>query len=339
MPPETAPAAPGHGRIVESTFRPHPLLRAAHVQTIAASLLRPLPPLAIRRERLEREDGDFVDVGWCGDENRGGPLAVLVHGLTGGFESKYLRGTARALIARGWRCVLLQLRGAGPEPNRSAHHYNHGDSADVRRLWHRLAQREPATPLYAVGWSLGANVTLRALAEEGRAAPLRGAVVACAPFELKQCAEKLRQGFSRVYQGKLLDELKASIRRKHPRVPVPAGVDIAAALAAADFFAFDDAYIAPLCGYADALDYYRRCSTRQFLGNISVPTLVIHALDDPFMTPDIIPAERELSPAVTLELSRHGGHVGFLSRRRGLPYPWLEERITAHLCAQAGVSA
>ena len=100
-----------------SSFRPHPLLRGAHLQTMA-SLLRPTPKLDLRCERLELPDGDFVDVGWSGDHNQTGPLAVLVHGLCGGFESKYARGTACQLVARGWRTVILQLRGAGPEPNR-----------------------------------------------------------------------------------------------------------------------------------------------------------------------------------------------------------------------------
>jgi uncharacterized protein len=334
-----ADAAPtlAHGRIIDSAFRPHPLLRGAHVQTLAASLLRPLPPLDLRIERLELPDGDFVDLGWCGEQHAGGPIAVLVHGLTGGFESKYLRATARRLIGRGFRCVVLQLRGAGPEPNRSAHCYNHGDTADLRFLWHWLRAREPQTPLVSAGWSLGANVTLKALAEEGAQAPVRGAAVACAPFQLQPCAERLRRGFSRLYQAKLLKELKAGVRRKHGPLAVPAGVNLAATLQAADFFAFDDAYIAPLLGYRDALDYYARCSSGPFLQQVQVPTLVVHALDDPFMTPDVVPPAAALAPAVTLELSRHGGHVGFIAADpRGLPWFWLDQRISAVLAGYLG---
>jgi len=327
-----------HGRIVESRFRPHPLLRDAHAQTLAASLLRPPPRLTIRRERLELDDGDFVDLGWCGEHNLGGPIAVLVHGLTGSFESKYLRGTALRLIERGWRCVLLQLRGAGPEPNRTAHCYNHGDTADLRHLWHWLHAREPRTPIYSAGWSLGANVTLKALAEEGDHAPVQAAVVACAPFQLRPCAEKLRSGFSRLYQHKLLTELKASIRRKHPRVAVPAGVNLAAALRARDFFEFDDAYTAPLNRYRDALDYYARCSSGQFLKNIQRPTLVANALDDPFMTPEVIPSAADLSASVTLELSAHGGHVGYIGRNNGAAEFWLEQRFADYLDHQAAAA-
>lgn len=320
------------GRIVESGFRPHPLLRNPHLQTILPSLLRPLPRLSIRRERLELPDGDFVDLGWSGEHNAGGPLAVMVHGLAGGFESKYLRGLARRLIRRGWRSAILQLRGGGPEPNRLPRVYNHGDTEDLRYVWRWLRAREPRTPIASVGWSLGANVTLKALAEEGERAPVAVAAAACAPFQLRPCAEKLRTGFARLYQGRLLRELKAMVRRKHPRVPLPNTADLAAALAAADFFAFDDAYTAPLNGYRDALDYYARCSSAQFLRAIRRPTLIVHALDDPFMVPAVVPESAALSPQVTLELARHGGHVGFVGAGRlGLPTMWLEDRLAGFL--------
>lgn len=329
-----------HGQIVQSSFKPHPLLRNAHVQTLFASLLRPLPALAIRRERLETPDGDFVDLGWCGDHNAGGPLAVLVHGLTGGFDSKYLRGCANQLIARGFRCVLLQLRGGGEQPNRTPYQYNQGDTRDLRYLWHELKRREPQTPLYSLGWSLGANVTLKALAEEGDKAPLKAAAVASVPFQLEPCAATLRTGFARVYQHKLLTELWAMIRRKYffgtleGRAPMaaPTGVNLDAALKAKDFYEFDDAYIAPIAGYKNALDYYARCSCGPMLKEVRVPTLIVHALDDPFMRPDIVPKESELSPQITLELTERGGHVGFIAAGAfGKPTIWLEQRLTDFL--------
>ncbi len=317
-----------HGRLITSEFRPHPLLGNPHLQTIWPSLLRPLPALEIRHERLELPDGDFVDLGWCGEHNTGGPLAVLVHGLTGDFQSKYKRGTALELIRRGWRCVMLQLRGGGPEVNRTARLYNHGDTADLRYLWHWLRQREPNTPLVSLGWSLGANVTLKALAEEGDRAPIQAAAVACPPFQLEPCADQLRTGFSRVYQKKLLHELKSLISRKHARAPAPAGVNLPAALHAQDFFEFDNAYTAPLNGYRDAQDYYTRCSSGAYVQGVRRPTLIVHSLDDPFMRPEIVPKESDLAPDVTLELSTRGGHVGFISAGPlGQPHYWLETRL------------
>lgn len=209
--------SPRYGQILRSSVRPHPLLPGAHLQTIA-SLLRPAPNLVLRRERLELADGDFVDVGWSGDRNTAGPLAVLVHGLCGGFESKYVRGTACQLIARGWRTVILQLRGAGPQPNRLHRCYNQGDTEDLRYFWHLLREREPSAFMASVGWSLGGNVTLKALAEEGKAPPVDIAAAASVPFSIRPCAERLRTGFSRIYQKRLLDAVKDALRRKHPHI-------------------------------------------------------------------------------------------------------------------------
>lgn len=325
-----------HGQIITSSFRAHPLLRNPHLQTLFAALLRPSPALAIRRERLELDDGDFVDLGWSGEDNADGPIAVLVHGLTGGFDSKYLRGLAQRLIARGWRTVALQLRGGGPEPNRTTRLYNHGDTADLRYLLHLLHKRERNTPLTAVGWSLGANVLLKALGEEGDAAPVTAAVAVCAPLRLVPCAERLRHGFSRKYQDRLLVELNALLRKKHQiaKVPVAPGVNLEAALQARDFFEFDEAYTAPNNGYRDALDYYARCESAGFLGRIRRPTLIINTANDPFMDPAILPTAEELAPQVTLELADRGGHVGFVAAGRyGQPEYWLESHIEKYLMA------
>jgi predicted alpha/beta-fold hydrolase len=312
-----------HGRLVAGSFRAHPLLRGPHLQTLA-TLLRPTPRLSLRIERRELPDGDFVDLGWCGEGR--GPLVVLLHGLSGGFDAKYARGLARRLLARGWRCVLLQFRGAGPEPNRLPRSYHHGETEDLRELLQMLRAREPATPLYAVGWSLGGNVLLKYLGEDGARAPLTRAVAVCAPFALKPCAERLRIGFSRVYQNHLLGELKQMIRRKHAVVPME--IDLAQALAARDFFEFDDAVTAKINGFRDAEDYYARAACGQFLGGIAVPTLAIHAKDDPFMIPEVVPDAAHLPPAMTLELCEHGGHVGFVAAGPWLaPRFWLEERI------------
>lgn len=323
--------SPRYGQILKSDFRPHPLLSSAHLQTIA-TLLRPAPKLAIRRERLELADGDFIDLGWSGDHNSNGPLAVLVHGLAGGFESKYLLGTACQLIAQGWRTVILQLRGAGPEPNRLHRCYDQGDTDDLRYFWHLLRKREPEVFIASVGWSLGGNVTLKALAEEGKTAPINIAAAASVPFDIRPCAERLSSGFSRIYQKLLLNSVKDALRRKHPHIPTSSAVNLPAALAAHNFIEYDAAYTAPLAGYRDVEDYYAHVSCGQFLKDIRRATLVVHALDDPFMTTDIVPNLQALSPQVTLEIAPSGGHVGFVSAGAlGQPYCWLERRLAEYL--------
>lgn len=337
-----------HGRVIPSTFRAHPWFANPHLQTILPTF-RPMPDQPLRIERRELPDGDFVDLGWCedgrdhgpvpqdpspaGDARSPRPLAILLHGLSGGFDSKYARGLARRLLARGWRAVILQFRGAGPEPNRLPRSYHHGDTEDLRELVQLLRQREPDTPLYAVGWSLGGNVLLKYLGEEGDQTALSGAVAVSVPFELRPCAEKLRTGFSRVYQRHLLGELKRMIQRK--KAVLPPEIDFAQVVRAKDFFDFDNHVTARLNGFKDAEDYYARCACGQFLRGIARPTLTIHAKDDPFMVPEIVPDASHLAPCVTVELCEQGGHVGFIAAGpRMEPVWWLEERIPEFLEAQ-----
>lgn len=321
-----------HGRVIPGGFVPHPLLRNPHLQTLAP-VVRPMPALKLEVERRELPDGDFVDLGWAADNPKTGPLVVMLHGLTGGFDSKYARGLANKMLPLGWRVAILQFRGAGPEPNRLPRSYHHGDTQDLRELLHLLRARDPGSRFCAVGWSLGANVLLKYLGEEGRATPLSAAVAVCPPFQLRPCAERLRTGFSRIYQRHLLHQLRHMILRKNEQVPLP--IDLGEVVRAKDFFEFDDAATAVLNGFRDADDYYARCSSGQFLPRIERPVLAIHAKDDPFMIPEIMPAPEQLPRDMTLELCEHGGHVGFCAAGPlGRPRWWLEERIPEFLQAQ-----
>lgn len=320
------------GQVCEGSFVAHPLMANMHLQTLFPALLRPAPALEVRRQRLELPDGDFVDLGWCGAAQSGAPLAVLVHGLTGGFDSKYLRGTAQRLIAAGWRTVMLQLRGAGPEPNRLRKSYHQGDTADLRYLLQMLREKEPNIFLAVVGWSLGGNITLKAIGEEGDSALVDCAAAASVPFRLRPCVDVLSQGFARNYQNKMLRDLKVQMWRKHAKVPAPAEISLERAAAAQDFLEWDNAYTAPLNGFADAEDYYTRSECAPFLSVIRRPTLIVHSIDDPFMDPTITPRAEALAPQVTMELTQRGGHVGFVaSGRLGQPLYWLEHRLVDFL--------
>ncbi|NKF22805.1 hydrolase [Solimonas marina] len=320
--------APAHGRIIDSEFRPHRWLRGPHAQTIVPTLLRPSPPLDFDVETLELPDGDFVRIGWAGAPHPGQRVAVLVHGLTGGFTSKYLRGLAGLLIARGWRVAALELRGGGAQPNRLPRNYHHGDTGDLRFLLKVLHDRDPNARLAIVGWSLGANIVIKAMGEDAAASPVEAAAAASAPFLLEPCAQKLDTGFARLYQRRLLIDLKRMVGRKYPPLKAPPGVDLAAMQRARSFIEFDDAYTAPMHGFRDARDYYARCACGAFLKTVARPMLVINARDDPFLARDIVPRASELAPSVTLELTRRGGHVGFIAEgQRGRLTYWLETRL------------
>jgi predicted alpha/beta-fold hydrolase len=312
-------------------------LRNPHAQTIWPSLFRPTPPLHILVERIYLPSGDFFNLGWSGKMGQRGPIAVLVHGYAGGFSSKYLRGLATRLIACGWRTVILELRGGTPR-HRSAHLYHHRDTADLRRTWQLLREREPATPLATVGWSLGGSIVLNALGEEGDRAPLFAAAAACVPFRLEPCAMHIRRGFTRVYQEKLLNEMRAILQHKHAAVPLPSHVDWNRALRANDFIEFDDAFTAPLHGFRDAHDYYARCECAPNLPHIKTPTLIVNAADDPLIAPRTLPATNDLPPSITLEVTQHGGHLGFVAANRfGQPRYWLEDRLLQFLTTRERV--
>lgn len=316
-------------KIIPGAFRPAWWLPGGHLQTLwPALLLRPIPPTAARRERLELPDGDFIDVDWVGKQ---GPIVVVLHGLGGSSDSHYARGILRAVALRGWRGALMHFRGCSGEPNRLPRSYHAGDTGDLDMFIASLREREPHTPLAAAGYSLGGSVLLKWLGEQGANAPVKAAVAVSVPYDLADAATRLRRGFSRVYERRLLRCLQQSFAQKCARLPLPwDGRDIASIKSLREF---DERVTAPLHGFRDADDYYTRAACRPYLAGIAAPTLLIHAADDPFMSPGVVPGAKELSGSTLLELSPHGGHVGFVSGAPWAPQCWLETRIPAFFAA------
>jgi predicted alpha/beta-fold hydrolase len=321
------------GQHTRSTFRAPWWLPSAHLQTLWAPLLRRGPHLSLRRERIELPDGDFLDLDWTRGES--GPIVLIVHGLEGSSASPYARGLLAAVERNAWRGVVMHFRGCSGEPNRLDRTYHSGDTGDVAHVAALLRERAAGAPVAAVGYSMGGNVLLKWLGEQGEPTPLAAAVAVCVPFTLAVAAQRLDRGFSRFYQWRLIGDLRRKLRRKYSRRPSP--VDLHRVSRCRNFWEFDDQVTAPLHGFRDVHDYYARSSSRQYLHGIETPTLIIHAGDDPFMTPALIPQPHELSPSTELELSPQGGHVGFIQG----PWPWrsrywLEHRIPEFLRTRLG---
>jgi uncharacterized protein len=311
-------------------FKPAWWCRGPHLQTLWPVLARRRLRVARRRERLELADGDFLDLDWTSGTK--GPIVLILHGLEGSSESHYARGLMHAVHRRGWRGVAMHHRGCSGEPNRLVRSYHSGETGDVAHVVTELRRREPATPLAVVGYSLGGNVLLKWLGETG-AQPVAAAVAVSVPFLLDRCAARMQHGFSRFYQWELMRRLRTSVAAKRRQVTLPLRVADLSTLRT--FREFDDHVTAPLHGFRDADHYYRAASSRRWLGNIRVPTLVIHAADDPFMYPDALPQRTELPATVEFDLCAHGGHVGFVSG--ATPWRvryWLDERIPEYLAAQ-----
>ncbi|PSJ44029.1 hydrolase [Zobellella endophytica] len=298
--------------------------RNPHVQTILAKYLH-RTGLRYRKQRLELPDGDFVDLAWGLPElDPGRPLVVLFHGLEGCIDSHYARGMMAALHARGWQPVLMHFRGCSGEPNRYLQAYHSGAIEDPHYLLQLLRRRFPDRPMAAIGYSLGGNMLINYLAAHPRN-PLCAAAVISAPLQLAACAERINRGLSRLYQGYLLNRMKYNWQQRLSRHPGHPWQGQLAAIRS--LRQFDDQITAPVHGFKDADDYYQRCSGLYKLARVATPTLVIHAADDPFMSDAVIPDAALLPPMVHYELSRHGGHVGFMQGPPWRPRYWLEQRI------------
>jgi len=313
----------------EYSFRPAWWLPGAHLQTIWPTFFRiPTKELSIKRERFELPDGDFLDIDWAGQGN--GPIVIILHGLEGSIESPYARGMLAAIERKGWRGAFMHFRCCSGELNRLPRTYHSGETGDISIVVDALQKREPGVPFAAIGFSLGGNVLLKWLGETGRLNTLKAAVAISVPFDLDKSVECLNQGFSRLYQWHLLKELHRKMLWKFREQSAPIALPPLSALHS--IRDFDENVTAPLHGFSCAEEYYAKSSSRQFLQTIRIPTLVVHAKDDPFLTGDFLPDEDELSRYIQLELTEKGGHVGFVSGR--FPWSatyWLEERVPRFL--------
>ncbi|WP_305857714.1 hydrolase [Balneatrix alpica] len=324
----------------EEHFHPPFWLTNPHLQTLLPMLLpRPGCP-ALQRERWELADGDFIDLDWLHEPaschqrpSDCTPLVVIFHGLEGCSGSHYVRGLLNQLAPLGWGAVVMHFRGCSGEPNRLARAYHSGETSDAAQLLTLLRQRYPHRPLLAVGYSLGANMLLKYLGEQGSDCPLQGAIAVCAPLRLDLCAEQLRQPQAWLYQQYLLRRMRASLRRKMQQQQLPLSLTPEQLPQLRDFFAYDNQVTAPLHGFADVHHYYQACSARQFLKDIRIPTSMLQAYDDPFMTPQVLPAAAELSTSIQLTISRYGGHIGFVDWQQGHWYFWLDAWIRRQLLA------
>jgi len=296
------------------------------VQTILPVVLPRRLTLPLTRTRLELVDGDFLDLDWL--RARHARLAIIAHGLEGNSSQTYVRGMAETLHAAEWDVLAWNFRGCGGGPNRLLRAYHSGDSADLATVIAHAAVDYPQIAL--VGFSLGGNVMLKYLGE----APPHPSIVAAAaisvPLDLASSAHALDQRRSnRLYLRRFLVSLIAKIEAKAREFPGELNMEGIRDIRS--FEEFDGRFTAPLHGFRDAEDYWKRASARQFLPQISVPTLILNARNDPFLTTASMPSrEAETNPSLFLEAPDSGGHVGFLDLARGMQ-PWSERRVAEFL--------
>ena len=313
-------------------YRPPLWLPGGHLQTIYPATLATQAPVTYRRERWDvHAQDDFIDVDFV-DGQPGQPFVVLFHGLEGSSGSHYARSLMAALAARGWSGAVPHFRGCSGEPNRAPRFYHSGDAAEIDWVLRRLQARATGD-FFVAGASLGGNALLRWLGECQHAAGMVDAACAVsAPLDLVQGGAALSSGLNRIYTRMFLQTLIPKCLAKLNQFP---GLfDRAALLAVRDFYAFDNVVTAPLHGYRNTDDYWDRASARHVLHDITVPTLVLNARNDPFLPGAHLPVSA--SSAVTLEYPDQGGHVGFSSDGTNT---WLAQRMLAFFDAHRSARA
>ena len=314
--------------VIASRFRPPFFFRNGHIQTVLSVLLPRRSDGTFQRERLELVDGDFLDLGWAriGADR----LVVLSHGLEGSSDARYIRGMAAALNAAEWDVLVWDFRGCSEETNRLPRLYHSGETGDLGAVIDCAAARYSRIAL--VGFSLGGNLILKYLGESSPHPAVVGAAAVSAPLDLGATARALdRQWSKRIYRDSCIKSLIAKVEAKAVRFPEK--FDVSGIRMIRTFEAFDDRYTAPIHGFRDVEDYWKRSSARQFLNRITVPTLILNACDDPLLTAESFPvAEAEANPCLFLEMPKWGGHLGFVDLVRGIE-PWSERRVVKFLTA------
>jgi len=329
----SSPATPSLG----DGFSPAFWLPGAHAQTIWGRLARGRRILSLSREILSTPDGDELLVDRL-DGPAGSPLVLLLHGLEGSSNSVYIQGFLAGIRRRGWRGAALNFRSCARDPadlsrhlpNRRPRLYHSGETSDLDFLVRTLSQREPTTPLFAIGVSLGGNVLLKWRGENPAGGGVSAAAALSTPYDLAASAKHLESFVGRVYTARFLSTLRAKAADAASRFPEAAAVlDLRRVLAARTFWEFDDAATAPIHGFAGADDYYRRSSSLPRLASIASPTLCLSAADDPFLPPETLSRAREAaSPSVEFRVTDHGGHIGWVAGRSPWrPLYWAEEFV------------
>lgn len=312
----------------QSNFIPAWWLRNPHMQTMWPSRFRRRPDLPLTNERLELADGDFLDIAWMPEIDA--DICLILHGLEGSLESHYAKTLIQAATRANKHVVFMHFRGCSGEPNRLARRYHSGETADVRFMLETIRRRYPDRQLHVVGVSLGGNALLKYLGEYANDSMVKSAVAISVPYDLAVAGQTLQLGTAKIYQQHLLSSLQATFYEKTKLMELPIRVPERSEINT--IYKFDDLVTAPLHGFKGVDDYYSRCSSRQFIPDIRTPTLLIHAADDPFMTPAVVPGKSELPSCVELDLQSHGGHVGFIYGDIPLKANyWLDRRVEQYL--------
>lgn len=299
--------------------------RNAHLNTIYSSLFRKTKALPFKRQRIETPDDDFLDIDFL--KKGHDKIAILCHGLEGSSDSKYIKATASLLAANGYDIAAMNYRFCSGEINRQLITYHSGRTEDLHAVIQTVLPNYKE--VYLVGFSLGGNLVLKYNGDgifplEDK---IKASVAVSVPVDLHSSSIKLQALENRLYTWRFLRTLSKKVHLKHQQFPNQ--VQIENLKKVKKLIDFDEYFTSALNGFRDAADYYIQASSKPFLKTIRKPTLLINALDDPFLAPPCFPyQEAKENPYFHLITPAYGGHVGFVTKGE---YYWSEQQILTFL--------
>ncbi|MCM4159111.1 alpha/beta fold hydrolase [Antarcticibacterium flavum] len=301
--------------VIESTYKAPLLFRNYHISTIYASALRKVPRPPFKRERLELEDGDFMDIDWSSAPGKNTRVVIILHGLEGSSNRPYVMGMTNHFNKNGWDVAAVNLRGCSGEMNRLYRSYNAGASEDLEQVIAHILDGNIYSELALTGFSLGGNLMLKYLGEDRKLPKeIKGAVAISAPCDLYKSLLKLQEPQNFIYSRRFVNKLKKQLLLREQKFPGQISTEEIASCRS--LYSIDDLYTGKAHGFEGARDYYEKSSALNFIPNIKIPTLLLNATNDAFLSRNSSPEGlAQNNRHFYLETPKHGGHVGFLQNK------------------------
>ncbi len=301
--------------IIDSKYEPTFVFRNGFVSTVYSGLARRVHGIEQERERITLFDGDFIDLDWSFSNSKTNKLIILLHGLEGNGQRPYMTAPAKLFNSNGIDAVCVNFRGCSGEDNLKFRSYHSGATEDLEAVIDHIISEKHYTEIYLSGISLGANMILKYLGERHDVPKqIKAAATASVPCYLHGSAKALHTFKNKLYHDRFLKYLVDRLKIKQQTFQDDLSLeDIKSIKTLLDF---DTIYTSKAHGFKDALDYYEQCSCLQFLPNITIPTLIINALNDSFLSPECYPVKAaKVHSNLFLEMPKYGGHVGFVDKK------------------------
>ncbi len=300
--------------IIESSYKPPIWAKSGFVSTVFSGLARKVNGVEQTRERITIPDGDFMDLDWSYGNNQSNKVIILLHGLEGHAQRPYITGAAKLFNQNGIDACSVNFRGCSGEPNKLYRSYHSGATEDLEAVVNHILDKDTYSEIYIKGISLGANMVLKYAGErENLPKELKAVVAVSAPCDLKGSCDELLSLKNKAYAIRFLDHLKQKLEPKLKQFPNDISIEDYKSIKS--LIDFDHVYTSKAHGFKDAYDYYEKASSGQFLNTISIPTLIINALNDSFLSAECYPVRQaKQNHKLHLEMPKYGGHVGFIQK-------------------------